>query len=117
MLTSGDPEALLRAFVNGLGTEPGAEAIVAAIVGMARALDLAVVAEGVETAEQLSELNRLGCDCAQGYLFARPLPPEEITELLAAADETATLLPEQPTPGPSEGPIPCDLLAGGTEQG
>jgi predicted signal transduction protein with EAL and GGDEF domain len=51
---------------------------------MARALSLDVVAEGVENGSQLSELERLGCDYGQGYLFARPLPPEEITPLLMA---------------------------------
>ncbi len=85
-----------RSFIEGLGTEPEAEAIVAAIVGMARALSLDVVGEGVETTEQLAELNGLGCDFAQGYLFARPLPPEEITGLLAAADEAAAYVPERP---------------------
>ncbi len=73
-----------RSFVEGLGTEPEADGIVRAIIGMARALGLDVVGEGVETAGQLAELNQLGCDYAQGYLFARPLPPEEVTTLLEA---------------------------------
>jgi EAL domain-containing protein (putative c-di-GMP-specific phosphodiesterase class I) len=73
-----------RSFVKGLGLEPESDAIVEAIIGMARALSLDVVAEGVENGSQLSELQRLGCDYGQGYLFARPLPPEEITPLLVA---------------------------------
>jgi len=73
-----------RSFVEGLGLEPESDAIVEAIIGMARALSLDVVAEGVENGSQLSELERLGCDYGQGYLFARPLPPEEITPLLLA---------------------------------
>jgi predicted signal transduction protein with EAL and GGDEF domain len=43
---------------------------------------LRTVAEGVETAEQLGELRKLGCDYAQGYLFARPMPAAQLTEML-----------------------------------
>jgi EAL domain-containing protein (putative c-di-GMP-specific phosphodiesterase class I) len=57
--------------------------IVAAIVNMAHALDILVVAEGIETKEQAAEARRLGCDRGQGFFFARPLPPEPITTLLA----------------------------------
>ena len=49
---------------------------------MARALDTRVVAEGVETDAQLDEVIRLGCDLAQGFYFARPVPPERIDDLL-----------------------------------
>jgi diguanylate cyclase (GGDEF)-like protein/PAS domain S-box-containing protein len=71
-----------RAFVDGLGTDPNDSAIVAAVIAMAGALGLSVTAEGVETEQQLNELHRLGCGFGQGYLFARPLPPEEFAELL-----------------------------------
>ncbi len=50
---------------------------------MANALSLQVIGEGVETELQLSELQRLGCDGAQGFLFSRPVTPERITEILA----------------------------------
>jgi EAL domain-containing protein (putative c-di-GMP-specific phosphodiesterase class I) len=49
---------------------------------MARALSLDVIAEGVENEAQMSELERLGCDCAQGHLFSKALPPERIATLL-----------------------------------
>ncbi|MFL6719844.1 MAG: EAL domain-containing protein, partial [Burkholderiaceae bacterium] len=49
---------------------------VAAVVSMARALALRVVAEGVETPEQLALLKSLGCDEYQGYYYSKPLPPE-----------------------------------------
>ena len=64
-----------RSFVDGLGTDPDDTSIVTAIVGLGRALGLRIVAEGVETERQLTELRMLGCDAAQGYLFARPQPP------------------------------------------
>jgi diguanylate cyclase (GGDEF)-like protein/PAS domain S-box-containing protein len=71
-----------RSFVEALGVEQERTAIVEAIVGMARALSLDVIAEGVENEAQLSELERLGCDYAQGHLFARALPAEQISALL-----------------------------------
>jgi EAL domain-containing protein (putative c-di-GMP-specific phosphodiesterase class I) len=64
-----------RTFVQGLGDDPEDSAIVAAVVSLADALGLAVVAEGVETERQREHLLALGCDRAQGYLFARPLDP------------------------------------------
>jgi len=57
--------------------------IVSAIVAMAHSLGLRVVAEGVETEEQLAILQNLQCDEIQGFLFSRPIPREEVTELLA----------------------------------
>ena len=56
--------------------------LINAIVAMAHALKLKVVAEGVETAEQLSYLKELGCDYAQGYLFSKPVSADEIKSLL-----------------------------------
>jgi len=72
-------------FVRRLGQAPRARpyAIAEAIVAMAHSLDLKVIAEAVETAEQLADLRAIGCDEAQGYLFARPLPPEAVAALLA----------------------------------
>ena len=72
-----------RSFVDALGVEQERTAIVEAIIAMARALSLDVIAEGVENEAQLSELRRLGCDYAQGYLFSRALPPGKISGLLA----------------------------------
>ena len=71
-----------RSFVDGLGQESEDTVIVRAVVGLARALRLEVVAEGVETAEQAEALRALGCELAQGYLFSRPLPPEGVGEIL-----------------------------------
>jgi EAL domain-containing protein (putative c-di-GMP-specific phosphodiesterase class I) len=72
-----------REFVDALGLEQERTAIVEAIIGMARALSLEVIAEGVENEAQLSELRRLGCDYAQGHLFSQSLPPGTVTALIA----------------------------------
>ncbi len=74
-------------FVEGLrsGDEAVVDTqIVATLVSLAHALGLAVTAEGVETRAQAHRLRSLGCDAGQGWLFARPGPPERISELLAA---------------------------------
>lgn len=64
-------------FVRGVVTDRDDAAIVQAIIGLAKNLDLHVVAEGVETAEQMSFLTKHGCGEAQGYLISRPLPAED----------------------------------------
>ncbi len=76
-----------RAFINGLGGPgvTGEANIVQAIVALARSFGLSVVAEGVENERQRLALCALGCEEAQGYLFAKPLPPGEVTELLKAS--------------------------------
>jgi diguanylate cyclase (GGDEF)-like protein/PAS domain S-box-containing protein len=71
-----------RSFVSELTEDANDAAIVKAIILMAHTLGLQVVAEGVETAEQHRFLCRNGCDHLQGFLYARPLPAEEITQLL-----------------------------------
>lgn len=74
-----------RQFVSGLENDAGDAAIVSATVALARTLGLKVVAEGVETAGQVTRLSDLGCDLAQGFYFGGPQPAEEITALLAKA--------------------------------
>jgi diguanylate cyclase (GGDEF)-like protein/PAS domain S-box-containing protein len=73
-----------RSFVAGMSANSPDTALVAAAIAMGRALEMEVVAEGIETSEQVADLRELGCPLGQGYLFARPLPPEEIDGLLAA---------------------------------
>ncbi|HEX6351469.1 sensor domain-containing protein [Actinophytocola sp.] len=72
-----------RSFVTALGESRDAETIVTSIIAMAHAVDLTVVAEGVETEGQLSVLRRLGCDHVQGYLLGRPGPLEALIEVNA----------------------------------
>jgi diguanylate cyclase (GGDEF)-like protein len=69
-------------FITDLGSDSGGSTIVAAVIALAHALGLGVVAEGVETIEQLAALYTLGCDQAQGYLFSPPLQPDEAQDLL-----------------------------------
>lgn len=69
-------------FIRDINTGPDDVAIVSAIIAMARSLHLKVTAVGVETEEQLSLLESLNCDDYQGYYFSRPLPADEMTELL-----------------------------------
>ncbi|MDO8364139.1 MAG: EAL domain-containing protein [Actinomycetota bacterium] len=67
-----------RSFVARAARHREDRAVIAAVVGMAAALDLEVVVEGVETEEQLADLRRLGCTLAQGYLISRPLAPAQV---------------------------------------
>lgn len=69
-------------FVAGLGRQPAAETITRSIVSLGRALKLHVIAEGIETAEQAELLRSMGCEYAQGYLYSKPLAPEEMRILL-----------------------------------
>jgi EAL domain-containing protein (putative c-di-GMP-specific phosphodiesterase class I) len=70
-----------RSFVSQLAGQSRDREIVAAVTGMAHALGMLVVAEGVETEAQRDELAAIDCDAAQGYLFARPLAPAAIVAL------------------------------------
>ncbi|HMA18473.1 MAG TPA: EAL domain-containing protein, partial [Thermoanaerobaculia bacterium] len=74
-----------RSFVQELPGNPDHCALARAVITMAHALRLSIVAEGVETSEQLAFLRDEGCDEAQGYFFSEPLPAPEFRALLAAA--------------------------------
>jgi len=73
-----------KSFVGDLSSNAEDAAIIRAIMGIARNLGLSVVAEGVETVEQLNFLQSLDCDRIQGFLFSRPVPAAEIPALLLA---------------------------------
>ena len=68
-------------FLSG-GAEERKASILNAVIQMSKELKLKVVAEGVETREQADYLKRIGCDIAQGYLFAKPMPTEDYIKLL-----------------------------------
>ncbi len=72
-----------RSFIEKLGEDPKAESITRATIMLSQALELKVVAEGVETIGQLSQLRKLGCNLAQGNYFAKPLTGEEASALIA----------------------------------
>jgi diguanylate cyclase (GGDEF)-like protein len=72
-----------RSFVRDLEADAGDRALVAAIIGIGRALDIVVVAEGVETDAQRQVLADAGCATAQGWFFARPMPAAQLAEWLA----------------------------------
>ena len=72
-----------RSFVAGISPDSEDAAIVGAIVALASARELIAVAEGVETVTERDTLKAMGCDRGQGFLFSRPMPVEQLTELLA----------------------------------
>ncbi|MEO0946618.1 MAG: EAL domain-containing protein, partial [Cyanobacteria bacterium J06641_5] len=74
-----------RSFVNGIDRDSDKLELVRAIVSLANALELDVVAEGIETIAQQQILSELGCTHGQGFLWAKPAPAEEVTVLLAQA--------------------------------
>ncbi len=71
-----------QSFVSNITSDSVDQAIVRAVTDMAHSMNLLVVAEGVETAEQAQALKHLAVDLQQGYLYAHPLPAEQLTELL-----------------------------------
>jgi len=85
-----DTLKLDRAFIDGLGHDTEDTAIVHAAIAFAKALNLSVTAEGIETESQLAELRKLGCDHGQGYYFSKPMDPASVTILLANAPDAHT---------------------------
>ena len=71
-----------RSFVKGLGVDADDERIVAAVVDLAANLGMRSIAEGIETTDQLDRLREHGCNQAQGFLFARPMPPDDVRSAL-----------------------------------
>ena len=71
-----------QSFVRDITVDPDDAAIVTSIISLAHSLRLEVIAEGVETEAQLAYLRTHGCDCMQGYYFSRPVPHEEVAQIL-----------------------------------
>ena len=80
-----------QSFMRDLTVDRDDAGIVTAVVAMAKSLGLEVVAEGVETAEQLAFLAKLDCEEYQGYYFSRPVPADEFTRLFRTTDDTVRL--------------------------
>jgi EAL domain-containing protein (putative c-di-GMP-specific phosphodiesterase class I) len=79
-----------RSFVVSMSVSPESRAIVSAIISLAHSLGLKVIAEGVETEEQLNLLRLLKCDEMQGFLLSRPVPPDKIASFLKLKKKRAT---------------------------
>lgn len=93
-----------RSFVDRIGDDPGDAAIVRAITTLAQTLNLLVIGEGIETADQAAFLGALACDLGQGYYFAKPLPSDKLQtftvssrRLLSVKEEEAAVY-KQPQP-------------------
>ena len=78
-----------RSFIQGIGEEADSVEIVGTILDLARSLEMDVVAEGIETVEQVDRLKSLGCRLGQGYYFAKPMSAEAVSAMLAAPGESA----------------------------
>ena len=92
-----------KSFIDGLaGRQQEDTAIVETVVRLAHTLDMVVIAEGVETADQLDGLVSSGCDLFQGFYFSRPLPAEQVRALLLSAQPVAATRAPRP---------PCSLRA------
>jgi EAL domain-containing protein (putative c-di-GMP-specific phosphodiesterase class I) len=76
-----------RSFVERLASDPRSRRIAWGIIGLGHAFGLSVVAEGVETAQQLQELRALGCDVGQGYLFSPPQTGDRARKILSQGFE------------------------------
>jgi diguanylate cyclase (GGDEF)-like protein len=81
-----------RSFVARLGDSPEDRAVVRTIVALAKALDLVVTAEGIETIEQAEQLRTQGCDLGQGFYFAKPQASDKIARLLGTSTDATRLL-------------------------
>ncbi len=88
-----------QAFVRGLLDDPGDQAIVLAVITLARTLGLQVIAEGVECAEQMNLLNEFGCDIGQGYYFSKPIPADDMFDLLQKQYASPMIVSNLPLPG------------------
>jgi EAL domain-containing protein (putative c-di-GMP-specific phosphodiesterase class I) len=80
-----------QSFVRQISTAPDETAIVTAIISMGRSLNLRVIAEGVETQDELAFLQAHQCDEAQGYYFGRPVHPEQFAKLLETGVRNAVM--------------------------
>ncbi|MFZ2090356.1 MAG: EAL domain-containing protein, partial [Pseudolabrys sp.] len=81
-----------QSFIRGLGEERDAQAIIGAVAGLGASLDKTVVAEGIETEEQMKQVKAHGCHEGQGHLFGEPMAAEVILARLEASTSVAQLV-------------------------
>ncbi|HET9769258.1 MAG TPA: EAL domain-containing protein [Acidimicrobiia bacterium] len=94
-----------RSFITELSG--GSDTIVTAVISLGHSLGLKVIAEGVETADQLAYLASRGCDEMQGFLFSRPVPADEFAALVRSASGLEMLEQPRPEEGAGEAPLPA----------
>jgi diguanylate cyclase (GGDEF)-like protein/PAS domain S-box-containing protein len=94
-----------RSFVHDLMTNPDAAAVTKSIIGVAHSMNLTVIAEGVETEQQLNFLRRYGCNVAQGLFFSAIVPPAEITSMLVTGKLAARAMTSTATRGSARRPF------------
>jgi diguanylate cyclase (GGDEF)-like protein len=87
-----------KSFIAELGTNPTANALIQSMIALGDAMDIAVVAEGIETVEQLQLLRLLQCEYVQGFHLAKPLTAAEVSALLASLGESRRLFPDLAPP-------------------
>jgi diguanylate cyclase (GGDEF)-like protein len=92
-------------FVSTIGASREDTTIVEHVIGMAKALGIVTVAEGVEREEQVEHLRALNCDLAQGWYFSAPQPPDVISELLADSDGLQQWRPPEPVVNADDAPV------------
>ncbi len=81
-----------RGFISELNQEGTRTTIISGVIAMAQVLELSVVAEGVEEEAQLRELKAMGCNQAQGYLFAHPMPADRFREFMQQQTKTPRVI-------------------------
>lgn len=84
-----------KSFLKNLPADEASSELVRSMVGIARSLEMEVVAEGVETAQQLEQLKSMGCEYGQGYLFSRPVPAAQALQLLREESASASTIPKE----------------------
>jgi diguanylate cyclase (GGDEF)-like protein len=107
-----DQMKLDRMFVEGLGEPSDDAALAAGVLPIARALGIEVVAEGIETDQQLAHLFALGYKLGQGYRFAIPVPPDEVARLIARGPLAAARAPDTPAAAKARESFRRALVAG-----
>ncbi|MGL4285232.1 MAG: sensor domain-containing protein [Phreatobacter sp.] len=86
-----------RSFVDGIATRPEKRKLLGGIIALSRGLGMSVVAEGAERESEVQVLTELGCDCVQGFVFARPVPPDAapwVAEKIEASVQAPSLMPD-----------------------
>lgn len=94
-----------RTFIEGIGESSEDTTIVEHVIGIAKALGIVTVAEGVETAEQVELLRSMNCDLAQGWYFSHPQPPDVITQLMSVAKQRHEWQPPVAPDEESDAPV------------